>query len=108
MILTHESGSQEDQFDEKKWRQKISWDYPFKVIREVIRQPIQDIAVYLCFFLNMYENMSLKKETFSKIVTLSSQSTHISWKVSFKLSVTRDSKFSFFLIYLATLSASVA
>ncbi len=32
MILTHESGSQEDQFDEKKWRQKISWDYPFKEI----------------------------------------------------------------------------
>ncbi len=30
MILTHESGSQEDQYDEKKWRQKISWDYPFK------------------------------------------------------------------------------
>jgi hypothetical protein len=30
MIVTHESGSQEDQFDEKKWRQKISWDYPFK------------------------------------------------------------------------------
>ncbi len=30
MILTHESVSQEDQFDEKKWRQKISWDYPFK------------------------------------------------------------------------------
>ncbi len=30
MILTHESGSQEDQFDEKKWREKISWDYPFK------------------------------------------------------------------------------
>ncbi len=32
MILTHESGSQEDQFDEKKWRQKISWDYPFKLM----------------------------------------------------------------------------
>jgi hypothetical protein len=32
MILTHESGSQEDQFDEKKWRQKISWDYPFNVL----------------------------------------------------------------------------
>ncbi len=32
MILTHESGSQEDQLDEKKWRQKISWDYPFKYI----------------------------------------------------------------------------
>ncbi len=30
MILTHESGSQEDQFDKKKLRQKISWDYPFK------------------------------------------------------------------------------
>jgi hypothetical protein len=31
MILTHESGSQEDQFDEKKSRgQKILWDYPFK------------------------------------------------------------------------------
>ncbi len=34
MILTHESGSQEDQFDEKKWRQKISWDYPFKSLEE--------------------------------------------------------------------------
>ncbi len=33
MILTHESGSQEDQFDEKKWRQKISWDYPFKALK---------------------------------------------------------------------------
>jgi hypothetical protein len=31
MILTHESGAQEDQFDEKKWRQKISWYYPFKI-----------------------------------------------------------------------------
>jgi hypothetical protein len=31
MILTHESGSQEDQFDEKKWRQKISWDYPLSI-----------------------------------------------------------------------------
>jgi hypothetical protein len=30
MILTHESGALEDQFDEKKWRPKISWDYPFK------------------------------------------------------------------------------
>jgi hypothetical protein len=30
MILTHESGAQEDPFDEKKWRQKISWYYPFK------------------------------------------------------------------------------
>jgi hypothetical protein len=28
MILTHESGAREDQFDEKKWRPKISWDYP--------------------------------------------------------------------------------
>jgi hypothetical protein len=31
MILTHESGAQEDQFDEKK-RQKISWYYPFNNI----------------------------------------------------------------------------
>ncbi len=30
MILTHESGAQEDQFDEKKRRPKISWYYPFK------------------------------------------------------------------------------
>jgi hypothetical protein len=29
MILTHESGAQEDQFDGKKWRPKISWYYPF-------------------------------------------------------------------------------
>jgi hypothetical protein len=28
--FNHESGSQEDQFDEKKWRPKISWYYPFK------------------------------------------------------------------------------
>jgi hypothetical protein len=32
MILTHESGAREDQFDGKKWRPKISWDYPFKYI----------------------------------------------------------------------------
>ncbi len=32
MILTHESGAQEDQFDEKKWRPKISWYHPFKRI----------------------------------------------------------------------------
>jgi hypothetical protein len=30
MILTHESGAQEDQFDGKKRRPKISWYYPFK------------------------------------------------------------------------------
>jgi hypothetical protein len=29
MILTHESGAQEDQFDEKKKKAKISWYYPF-------------------------------------------------------------------------------
>ncbi len=31
MILTHESGAQEDQFDGKKRRPKISWYYPFKI-----------------------------------------------------------------------------
>ncbi len=30
MIYTHESSAQEDQFDEKKWRPKLSWHYPFK------------------------------------------------------------------------------
>jgi hypothetical protein len=30
MVLTHESGAQEDQFDGKKRRPKISWYYPFK------------------------------------------------------------------------------
>jgi hypothetical protein len=30
MILTHESGAEEDQFDGKKRRPKISWYYPFK------------------------------------------------------------------------------
>ncbi len=35
MILTHESWAQEDQFDEKKWRPKISWYYPFKEHRLV-------------------------------------------------------------------------
>jgi hypothetical protein len=38
MILTHESGSQEDQFDEKKWRQKISWDYPFKALLSALME----------------------------------------------------------------------
>ncbi len=33
MILTHESGTQEDQFDGKKRRPKISWYYPFKRCR---------------------------------------------------------------------------
>jgi hypothetical protein len=32
MILTHESEAQEDQFDGKKRRPKISWYYPFKSI----------------------------------------------------------------------------
>jgi hypothetical protein len=32
MILTHESGAQEDQFDGKKRRPKISWYYPFKTM----------------------------------------------------------------------------
>jgi hypothetical protein len=36
MILTHESGAQEDQFDEKKWRPKISWYYPFKFIMSTL------------------------------------------------------------------------
>ncbi len=31
MILTPESGAEEDQFDEKKRRPKISWYYPFKL-----------------------------------------------------------------------------
>jgi hypothetical protein len=31
MILTHESGAQEDQFDGKKRKPKISWYYPFKL-----------------------------------------------------------------------------
>ncbi len=39
MILTHESGSQEDQFDEKKWRQKISWYYHFKKAVDQRTQP---------------------------------------------------------------------
>jgi hypothetical protein len=52
MILTHESGSQEDQFDEKKWRQKISWDYPFKRIWiqnyfENNQLPLYELALYL-------------------------------------------------------------
>jgi hypothetical protein len=32
IILTHESGAEEDQFDGKKRRPKISWYYPFKMI----------------------------------------------------------------------------
>ena len=36
MILTHESGSEEDQFDGKKRRPKISWYYPFKNKNKVL------------------------------------------------------------------------
>jgi hypothetical protein len=43
MILTHESGSQKDQFDEKKWRQKISWDYPFKGIVQRILSGVDNM-----------------------------------------------------------------
>ncbi len=32
MILTHESEAQEDQFDGKKRRPKISWYYPFNIL----------------------------------------------------------------------------
>jgi hypothetical protein len=32
MIITYESGAQEDQFDGKKRRPKISWYYPFKQV----------------------------------------------------------------------------
>ncbi len=39
MILTLESGAQEDQFDDKKWRPKISWYYPFKDLpRQILEQ----------------------------------------------------------------------
>ncbi len=46
MILTHESGAQEDQFDEndEKWRPKISWYYPFKH-----SGGFQELAVFCCF-----------------------------------------------------------
>ncbi len=36
MILTHESGAQEDQFDGKKRRPKISWYYPFKRLEKAV------------------------------------------------------------------------
>ncbi len=41
MILTHESGAQEDQFDGKK-RPKISWYYPFKVVDNHSLNPISE------------------------------------------------------------------
>jgi hypothetical protein len=47
MVLTHESGSQEDQFDEKKWRQKISWDYPFKGEESTITKCYRVTAITL-------------------------------------------------------------
>ncbi len=46
MILTHESGSQEDQFDEKKWRQKISWDYPFNMHWEDFMVDLAEISLW--------------------------------------------------------------
>jgi hypothetical protein len=41
MILTHESGAQEDQFDEKKRRPKISWYYPFKQCCRYVNPPLE-------------------------------------------------------------------
>ncbi len=35
MILTHESGAKEDQFDGKKRRPKISWYYPFNILQYI-------------------------------------------------------------------------
>jgi hypothetical protein len=40
MILTHESGSQEDQFDEKNGGKKISCYYPFKLTVAVFLFPL--------------------------------------------------------------------
>ncbi len=56
MILTHESGSQEDQFDEKKWRQKISWDYPFKLqkpFKSICATP-QEKATHIIVYIQLY------------------------------------------------------
>jgi hypothetical protein len=59
MILTHESGAQEDQFDEKKRKQKISWYYPFKeikiiskcLINEETRQAIGSMSLLVSYWL---------------------------------------------------------
>jgi hypothetical protein len=46
MILTHESGSQEDQFYEKKWRQKILWYYPFKELARIFGNSMKTIFAF--------------------------------------------------------------
>jgi hypothetical protein len=58
MILTHESGSQEDQFDEKKWRQKISWDYPFKTFIVQMFQKLRPFKFVADFFTKIPASLS--------------------------------------------------
>jgi hypothetical protein len=47
MVLTHESRSQQDQFVEKKWRQKISWDYPFKRASNINFLPLKKMTFFM-------------------------------------------------------------
>ncbi len=56
MILTHESGSQEDQFGDEKWRQKISWDYPFKYDRIWQRSLQKEESQKACNIMNTCTN----------------------------------------------------
>jgi hypothetical protein len=82
MILTHESGSQEDQFDEKKWRQKISWDYPFKPNMKVSPSPLR---LHTRPELNSYVlqeiSPSFRGATKFPCVTITSQ---LRWKIAFQ------------------------
>jgi hypothetical protein len=57
MILTRESGAQEDQFDGKKRRPKISWYYPFKAIMEHTPEPgfLTKSVWYICIYFNPCE-----------------------------------------------------
>jgi hypothetical protein len=69
MILTHESGAQEDQFDGKKRRPKISWYYPFKVLMFFftccrVRLYVTLWTVFFCFLSYETTEIIIKKRFF--------------------------------------------
>ncbi len=68
MILTHESGAQKDQFDEKKWRPKISWYYPFK---QLSAPPVTSILNLFPLIIrkNMYNQHPSRNDNYNNAVS---------------------------------------
>jgi hypothetical protein len=80
MILTHESGAQEDQFDGKKRRPKISWYYPFKdSVGFDHRIPGLDSE----FVLKLYHRYKMRKKYICPVISAAHAQPH--WREALQL-----------------------